>query len=65
VISPSQGPLPDNTQHFQETDIHGTVAIRTHNLRKRSAADLRRAATGTGPLYLYTVIFTRDDEFLG
>jgi len=25
VISPSQRPLPDNTQHSQQTDIHAPV----------------------------------------
>ena len=41
VISPSQRPLPDNTQHSQQTNIHALGRIRTHNLG-------RRAATGTG-----------------
>ena len=44
VISPTQRPLPDNTQHSQETDIHATSDIRTRNPSKRVAADpnLRR-----------------------
>ena len=41
VISPSQGPLPDITQHSQQTDIHAHCGIRTHDLS-------RRAATVTG-----------------
>jgi hypothetical protein len=50
VISSSQRPLPDKTQHSQETDIHAPGGIRTYNLSKRAAADLAldRAATGTG-----------------
>jgi len=40
VISSSQKPLPDNTQHSQQTDIHDPVGIRTHNPRKRAASDL-------------------------
>jgi len=40
VISPSQKPLPDNTQQSQQTDIHASGRIRTHALE--------RAATGTG-----------------
>ena len=32
VISPSQIPLPDNTQHTQQTNIHAPGGIRTHNL---------------------------------
>jgi hypothetical protein len=27
MISPSQRPLPDNTQHQQETDIHNPVGF--------------------------------------
>jgi len=32
VISPSQRPLPDNTQHSQQTDIPTPGGIRTHNI---------------------------------
>ena len=45
VISSSQIPLPDNTQHSL-TNIHAPGGIRTHDLSRRAAAD--RAATGTG-----------------
>ena len=38
VISPTQRPLPDNTQHSQQKDIHATVGIRTRNPSKRAAA---------------------------
>jgi hypothetical protein len=31
-------PLPDNSQHWQETDIHGTGGIRTRNPKKRADA---------------------------
>jgi hypothetical protein len=41
VISPSQRPLPDNTQRSQETDIQAPGGIRTRNLINRSAAGLR------------------------
>ena len=41
VISSSQRPLPDNTRHSQQTNIHTPGAIRTHNLSRRAAADLR------------------------
>ena len=40
MISPSQRPLPDNTQHSQHTNIHAPGGIRTHNLSRRVAADL-------------------------
>ena len=39
VISSSQRPLPYNTQHSQQTDIHIPGGIRTHNLGRRAAAD--------------------------
>ena len=39
MISATQRPLPDNTHHSQETDIHATGGIRTHNPNKRAAAD--------------------------
>ena len=38
MISPSQRPLPENTQRSQQTDIHDPVGIRTHNLSRRAAA---------------------------
>jgi len=54
VISSSQRPVPDNTQHSQETNIHAPGGIRTHNRSKRAAKTyaLDRAATGTGSLGL-------------
>ena len=39
VISSSQRPLPDNTQHSQQTDIHVPGGTRTHSPSKRAAAD--------------------------
>ena len=50
-MSPTQRPLPDNTQHSQETGSHAPGGIRTRNPRKRTAAQtkaLDRAATGIG-----------------
>ena len=46
VISSSQRPLPDNTQHSQETDIHVQDGIQTHYLSRRAAADLRLRPSG-------------------
>jgi len=37
VISSSQRPLPDNTQHSQQTDIRAPGGIRTHSLSRRAA----------------------------
>jgi len=41
VISPSQRPLSENTQHSQETDFHAPVWIQNHNPSKWTAADSR------------------------
>ena len=41
VISPSQRPLPDNKQRSQQTEVLAPGGIRTHNLSRRAAADLR------------------------
>ena len=46
MIRSSQRPLPDKTQHSQQTNIHATVGIRTHNLSRRAAADLRLRPRG-------------------
>ena len=46
MISPSQRPLPDNTQHSQQTNIHVPGGIRTHNLSRRAAEDLRLRTRG-------------------
>ena len=41
MISASQRPLSDNTQHSQQTDIHVPGGIGTHDLSRRVAVDLR------------------------
>ena len=38
--------LPDNTQQSQQTDIHVPGGIRTHNLSRRAAVDLRLRLRG-------------------
>ena len=38
VISSSQRPLPDNTRHSQQTNIHALGGIRTHELSRWAAA---------------------------
>jgi hypothetical protein len=40
VISSSQRPLPDNTQHTQQTNIHAPGGIRTHIRNRRAAVDI-------------------------
>ena len=46
VISPSRRPLPDITQHSQQTNVHARGGIRTHNLSRRAAGDLRLRPRG-------------------
>ena len=46
VISSSQRPLPNNTQHSQQTDIHAPGGIRTHDLSRRAVVDLRLRPRG-------------------
>ena len=46
VIGPSQRPLPDNTQHSQETDIHDPGGIRTRNPSMRETVDPRLRPLG-------------------
>ena len=46
VISSSQWPLPDNTQHSQQTNIHALGGIRTHDRSRRAAVDLRLRPRG-------------------
>ena len=46
VTSSSQRPVPDNTQHSQQTNIHAPGGIRTHNLSRQAAANLRLRTRG-------------------
>ena len=46
VISSSQRPLPDNTQHSQQTNIRAPGGIRTHDFIRGAAADLRLRPRG-------------------
>jgi len=46
VISSSQRPPPDNTQHSQEKDIHAPGGIRTPSSSKLAAADPRLRSRG-------------------
>jgi len=60
VISSSQRPLPDNTQHSQQTNIHAPVGFEptiSAGERPQTYA-LDRAATGTGEIDSYEVIFS-------
>jgi hypothetical protein len=58
VISPTQRPLPDNTQQSQEIDLHALGGIQTHNPKKRAAAEprFRPSANGIGRLRCFDTI---------
>jgi len=53
VISPTQSPLPDNTQHSQEADIHALGGFRTRNPTSERLLTyaLDRAASVIGALH--------------
>jgi hypothetical protein len=46
VMSSSRRPLPDKTQHSEETNIHALSGFRTQNLSKRASADPRLRPRG-------------------
>jgi len=46
VISSSQRPLPDNTQHSQQTNIYAPGGTQTYDLSRRAAAELRLRPRG-------------------
>ena len=46
MISPSQRPLPDNTQYSQQTNIHALGGIRPPDRSRRAAVDLRLRPRG-------------------
>jgi len=49
MITPTHRPLPDKTQHSQETNMHASNGIRNCNLSTREQNHaLDRAATGIG-----------------
>jgi hypothetical protein len=56
VISSSQRPLPDNTQHLQQTDIYAPDGFRTHDLSRRAAVDLSLRSRGDWDRHPYVYI---------
>ena len=71
VSSSSQRPLPDNTQHSQQTNIHAPGGIRTYDLSRRAAVDLRLRPRGHwdqliiiigGILYVYIIYIYQDQH---
>jgi hypothetical protein len=59
VISPSQRPLPDNTQHSQKTDSHALGGIRTHSSSKRAAVDRRLRPRGYWDRRTHLLLLTK------
>jgi len=57
VISPTQRPLPENTQHPQETDIHDPGDIRTCDPSKRAASDPRLRPYGHWDRQEFVIVF--------
>ena len=62
MISSSQRPLPDNTQHSQQINIHAPGGIRTHDRSRRAAVDLHLRPRGYWDwqyiyIYAHTYIF--------
>ena len=58
VISLSQGTLPNNIQHSQQTNIHDPGGIRNHHFRRRAAADPRVSPRRhSGVKYVYQILF--------
>jgi len=51
MISLTQRPLPDNTQHSQQTNIHPPTGIRTRNPNKTAAVAPRLRPHGHYVLY--------------
>ena len=64
VISSSQRPLHDNTQHSQETNIHAAGGFRTHNRRGESPKTyvLDGTATGTSSSLITVEKFNPEDS---
>jgi hypothetical protein len=56
LISSTQRPLPDNTQHTSQRDIQTTDGFRTHNPSERAAADQRLRPRGDRLIVSYTLI---------
>ena len=68
-MSSSQRPLPDNTQHSQQTNIHALGVIRTHDLSRRTATDLSlrprgfwdRLCLGLPEIIMFNLLMPNDD----
>jgi hypothetical protein len=60
MFAPTQRPLPDNTQQWQQTDIHAPGGIRTSSYSKQAASDLRLRRRGHWDRVRISLCFWRD-----
>jgi hypothetical protein len=58
VMSPTQTPLPHNTQHSQQTDTNASGGIRTRNPSKRAATD-RRLKLRDNQIFIVLMLMSR------
>ena len=65
VIGSSQRPLPDNTQHSEETDIHAPSVIRTRNPNRRTALGLCLRPRGHWDQLIMNKCIFRFGHFIG
>jgi hypothetical protein len=63
VISPMQRNVHDNTQLCSETDVRSLGGIRTHNLSKRAAADVRLTQRDNGDRLLHSMTFIKSTQY--
>jgi hypothetical protein len=61
AIRLSQRPLPDNTQHSQQTDSHVPGGIHTHNLSRWAATFLLNRLRGHSDRRLYALYTIKDN----
>jgi hypothetical protein len=64
VISSSQRPLPDNTRHSQQTNIHAPGGIRTHRLCCVVVCDLETSRMGAPYMYDITRLSVKRDSVI-
>jgi len=66
VINPTKRPLPDSTQHSQQTHIYARGEIRARNTCKRAAADPRLRLRGHwDSVFKQNMYFNNTDFIIG
>jgi len=54
--------LPDNTQHSQQTDVYASGRVRTYNLSRRAAVDLRLRPRGHRDRLKFTLEYNNNNN---